>query len=88
MQNGFGFNKHQSLACSHMSLVFQKSDPGQESDRLCVAQWLERPLGVREAGVRSPTASHQNVKTGRLALLGLALGLNELGNRLGGSKPV
>ncbi len=27
-----------------------------------VAQWLERPLGVREAGVRSPTASHQRGK--------------------------
>ncbi len=27
-----------------------------------VAQWLERPLGVREAGVRSPTASHQRRK--------------------------
>ncbi len=30
-----------------------------QSDRPCVAQWLERPLGVRETGVRSPTASHQ-----------------------------
>ena len=25
---------------------------------LCIAQWLERPLRVRKAGVRSPTASH------------------------------
>ncbi len=24
-----------------------------------IAQWLEHLLGVREAGVRSPTASHQ-----------------------------
>ncbi len=32
------------------------------SDRPCVAQWLERPLGAREAGVRSPTASHQRRK--------------------------
>ncbi len=31
-------------------------------DRPCVAQWLERPLGVREAGVRSPTASPQRRK--------------------------
>ncbi len=30
--------------------------------RPCVAQSLERPLGVREAGVRSPTASHQRRK--------------------------
>ncbi len=30
--------------------------------RPCVAQWLERPLGVRDAGVRSPTASHQRRK--------------------------
>ncbi len=28
----------------------------------CVAQSLEHPLGVREAGVRSPTASHQRRK--------------------------
>ena len=28
-------------------------------DRPCIAQWLERPLGVREVGVRSPIASHQ-----------------------------
>ncbi len=27
-----------------------------------VAQWLQRPLGVREAGVRFPTASHQRRK--------------------------
>ncbi len=32
------------------------------SDRPCVAQWLERPLGVREAGVRFATASHQRRK--------------------------
>ncbi len=31
------------------------------TDRPCVAQWLERPLGVREAGVQSPTASHQSL---------------------------
>ena len=32
------------------------------SHRPCVAQWLEHPLGVREVGVRSPTASHQRRK--------------------------
>ncbi len=58
------------------------------SDCPCVAQWLERPLGVREAGVRFPTASHQRRKNGRFALLSLALGINELGNRLGGSESV
>ncbi len=31
-------------------------------DRPCVAEWLERSLGVWEAGVRSPTASHQRRK--------------------------
>ena len=45
--------------------------------------WLERQLGVPETGLRSPT-----VKTGRCALLILALGINELGNRLGGSESV
>ncbi len=53
--------------------------------RMQVYAWW---LGVREAGVRSPTASHQRGKTGRFALLSLALGINELGNRLGGSEPV
>ncbi len=36
--------------------------PSSLYNRPCVAQWLERPLGVREAGVRSPTASHQRRK--------------------------
>ena len=31
-------------------------------DRPCIAQWLGHPLGVREAGVRFPTASHQRRK--------------------------
>ncbi len=52
-----------------------------------VAQWLERPLGVREAGVRSPTALHKRRKNW-FALLSLALGINELGNRLFGSESV
>ncbi len=43
---------------------------------------------VRAAGVRSPTASHQRRKNGRVALLSLALGINELGIRLGGSESV
>ncbi len=30
--------------------------------RPCIAQWLERPLGVQEAEIRSPTASHQRRK--------------------------
>ncbi len=44
--------------------------------------------GAEQAGVRSPTASHQRRKTGRFALLSLALGVNELGNQLGGSESV
>ncbi len=32
------------------------------ADRHWVAQWLERPLGVLEAGVPSLTASHQRRK--------------------------
>ena len=43
-----------------------------------VAQWLERPLGVREAG--DLRARHtKDVKNGRFALLSLALVINELG---------
>ncbi len=53
-----------------------------------VAQWLERPLGVREAGVRSLTASHQRCKNGKFVLLSLALGINELGIQLGGLESV
>ncbi len=55
----------------------------QLSDRPCVAQWLERSLGVREAGVRSPTVSHQRRKNGRFALLSLALGIKDLGEPTG-----
>ncbi len=50
-----------AIDTDHLSII---------SHRPCVAQWLERPLGVREAGVRSPTASHQS---GRFALLSLAI---------------
>ncbi len=53
-----------------------------------VAQWLERSLGMREAGF-DPGPRHTNdVKNGRFALLSLALGINELGIRLGGSESV
>ncbi len=45
-------------------------------------------LGVREAGVRSPTRHIKDVISGRFALLSLVLGINELGNRLGGSESV
>ncbi len=51
-----------------------------------VAQWLERPLGVREAGVDPRPHHTKDVKNGRFALLSLALGINELGIRLGGSE--
>ena len=37
------------------------NDP-QHFHRPCVAQWLERPPGVRGGGVRSPTASLQRRK--------------------------
>ncbi len=47
--------------------------------RPCVAKWLQLPLGVRHT---------KDIKTGRFALLSLALGINELGNRLGGSESV
>ncbi len=43
-------------------------------------------LGVREAGVRSLTVSHQRCKCGRFAFLSLALGTNELGNTVAGSE--
>ncbi len=45
-------DKDMKLGCT--SKYFQST-----LDRPHVAQWLEYPLGVREAGVRSPTASHQ-----------------------------
>ncbi len=45
--------------------------------RPCVAQWFDsRPCHTKD------------VKTGRFALLSLALGINGLGNRLGGSESV
>ncbi len=55
----------------HNSYIGQHADRVKQRDILqtqtgldgpCVAQWLERPLGVREAGVRFPTASHQRRK--------------------------
>ncbi len=49
----------------------------------CVAQWLGRLLGVWEAGVRCPTASHQRRKNWEVCTSRLVLGINELGNRLG-----
>ncbi len=67
---------------------WSRDDGPIDSYRPCVAQRLERPLGVREAWVRSSTASHQRRKTGSFARLGLALGITELGNRLGGSESV
>ncbi len=50
-----------------------------------VPQWLERPLGVWEVGIRSLTVSHQRRKNGRFALFSLALGINNLGIRLNAS---
>ncbi len=50
------------------------------------AQWLERPLGVWEAGVRSRTVSHQIRKNWEVCAS--QLGINELGIRLGGSESV
>ncbi len=47
--------------------------------------WLERPLGVREAGVRSPTAAHQIHKSWKVC--DCQLGTNELDNRLSDSDP-
>ncbi len=43
---------------------------------------IEHLLGVREAGVHYLITLHQRCKTGRFAHLSLALGINELGNRL------
>ncbi len=43
-----------STIMPHFMLIISKT-----SHRPRVTQWLERPLEVREAGVRSPTASHQ-----------------------------
>ncbi len=58
-------------------------------NRPCVAQWLERPFGVRGVWGSIPGRGHtKDVKTGRFALLSLALGINELGNWLGGSESV
>ena len=58
--------------------------------RPCVAQWLERPLGVREGAGFDPRPRHtKDVRNnGRFARLSLALGINELGNRLGASESV
>ncbi len=36
--------------------------PILHKNRTCIAQWLERPLGVQDASCRSPTASHQRRK--------------------------
>ncbi len=58
------------------------------SDRPRVAYWLERPLGVLVAGVRSPTRSHQRRKKWEVCPSQLGAGLNELGMRLGGSESV
>ncbi len=80
--------KTQPTLCQNLDLsIFDNSDPGIYN-RPRVAKWLERPLGVLEAGVPSPTASHQRRKNGRFALLSLALGIRELGIRLAGSESV
>ncbi len=54
----------------------------------CVAQWLERPLGVQRPGFDPRPRHIKDVKTGRFALFSLELGINELGNRLGSSESV
>ncbi len=77
------FAQNLALFCFTVSEKMYFADRGTEGrhdtlDRPRIAQWLERPLGVREAGVRSPTASHQRHKNGRFALLSFALGINEL----------
>ncbi len=77
-------------------------DPGSLTDIVIIALSLSlpRPLlsaprslvvraSARDAGgFDPPPRDTKDVKNGRFALLSLALGINELGNRLGGSKSV
>ncbi len=53
-----------------------------------VAQWLKRPLGCSRPRFDPRPRHTKDVKNGRCALLSLALGINELGIRLGGSESV
>ncbi len=49
-----------------------------------VVYWLKSPLGLREAGIPSRPRPSEEVTIWKVALLSLALGTNELGNRLPG----
>ncbi len=82
---------HETLIKSKCKLkhVIQRSynQVNQSKSHIMTAP-LEHPLGVQEAGVRSPTVSHQRCKTGRFALLSLPIGTSELGNGEAGSESV
>ncbi len=57
--------------------------------RSTVVRASARGAGGRGSLGFNPRLRHtKDVKTGRFALLSLALGINELGNRLGGSESV
>ncbi len=77
------FPMYDFLSAINGSIYPNHSSFSYISDRPRVAQWLERRLGVWEARVQSQIASHQRRKKD---ILSLALGINELGIRLGGSE--
>ncbi len=72
--------------------------PGERKSNLSKAKRMKPPprsivvrASARGAGGRGlipDRVTPKDVKTGRFALLSLALGINELGNRLGGSESV
>ncbi len=64
------------------SKVVDEANPGE------VALPTSRDWGCGRPGFDPRPRHTKDVKTGRLALLSLALGINELGNRLGGSESV
>ena len=66
--------------------MLRKLQFSAKRDRPCIAQRLERPVGVWQAGVRSLTASHQRRKNWEVCAS--QLGINELGIQLGGSESV
>ncbi len=51
----------------------------------CTKMPIQYSSGCQKPGFEPRPRHTKDVKTGRFALLSLALGINELGNRLGGS---